>query len=180
MNNILTICIILPLLAILCWTDCKYRRLPNLYTLGLAVLCIVWRFWRGGTSGLVDGLLGGCVCGLFLLIPFLMRGAGAGDLKMMFAVGIATGLHLCFAELLYVSVTGLFMGLAMMIFGKVDAVRIRHYLKCLFCWHYDREAGAAALPPRNDEKCRIPFGLAIAVGTVITLLYAYYIERPIA
>ena len=43
-----TLCITVPLLAILCWHDCKYRRLPNAYTLGLAVLGIVWRFVFGG------------------------------------------------------------------------------------------------------------------------------------
>ncbi len=180
MDYLLTICITGPLLAVLCWHDCKYRRLPNAYTLALAALSVAWRFWRGGVHGMVDGLLGGLVCVLFLLIPFLARGAGAGDLKMFFGVGIATGLHLCFAELLYVSVTGLVLGLVMLLLGRVDGVRLKHYCRCVFDWRYDRAAGAAVLPPRGDERCRVPFGVAIAVGTVATLLYAYYIARPSA
>ena len=71
MSQIVSLCITIPVLAVLCWTDCKYRRLPNLYTLGLAVLGLIWRFAFGGLGGLVDGILGGLVCALFLLIPFL-------------------------------------------------------------------------------------------------------------
>ncbi len=179
MNQILTICIITPILAILCWKDCKYRQLPNVLTFGLAALCLIWRFWQEGVPGLIDGLLGGIVCALFLLIPFLMKGAGGGDLKMLFATGIVTGLRLCFAELLFVSLSGLALGLIMMIFGWVSSNRLKHYLRSVFDWRYDRKAGKAVLPEKNDERSRVPFGVAIAAGTIITLLYAYYLEKPI-
>ena len=174
---ILTICIITPLLAVLCWYDCKYRRLPNVLTLGLILLSLIWRICMGGWYGFVDGVLGGLVCGAFILIPFLMRGAGGGDLKMIFGTGIATGLHLSFAELLFVSLTGVVLGLGMLVFKRVDGRRLKHYLRCVFDWRYDRKAGAESLPDRTDERGRVPFGVAIAIGTVITLCYAIYVER---
>ncbi|MBO4345915.1 MAG: prepilin peptidase [Victivallales bacterium] len=174
---ILTICIITPLLAVLCWYDCKYRRLPNALTLGLILLSLIWRLCTGGWYGFVDGVLGGLVCGAFILIPFLMRGAGGGDLKMIFGTGIATGLHLSFAELLFVSLTGVVLGLGMLVFKRVDGRRLKHYLRCVFDWRYDRKAGAESLPDRTDERGRVPFGVAIAIGTVITLCYAIYVER---
>jgi prepilin peptidase CpaA len=178
MAPLLTLCIMLPVLALLCWTDCKYRRLPNAYTLGLAALGIVWRFLFGGLDGLVDGLLGGLVCGLFLLIPFLMKGAGGGDLKMIAAAGIFTGLRYCWAEMLFVSLTGLFLGLGMLVFGRVRSSRLKHWIRTLFDWRYDRRRGAESLPEKSDEKERVPFGVAIALGTVLALAYAYYVEAP--
>ena len=176
-NLILTICITTPLLAVLCWYDCKYRRLPNALTLGLMLLSLVWRLVIGGWHGFLDGLLGGLVCAAFILIPFLMRGAGGGDLKMIFGAGIATGLKLCFAELLFVSVTGVVLGLGMLIFRKVDGSRLKHYIRSVFDPRYDRKAGAENLPAREDERGRVPFGVAIAIGTVITLCFAIYVER---
>ena len=74
MTPLLTICVVTPVLAVLCWNDCRYRRLPNVLTFGLAVLGLVWRFVFGGMGGAVDGLVGGLVCGLFLLLPFLLGG----------------------------------------------------------------------------------------------------------
>ena len=179
MIYIWTLCILLPFLAILCWQDCKYRRLPNALTLSLAVLGILWRFAFGSLGGLVDGLLGGLVCALFLLLPFLMKGAGGGDLKMIAAVGIFTGLRYCCAEMLFISLTGLFLGLVMMTFGWVKSSRLKHWLHVFFDWRYDRKKGAESLPPKSDEKERVPFGVAIALGTIFTLIYAYFVERPI-
>ena len=31
---------------------------------------------------------------------------------------------------------------------------------------------------RADEKERVPFGVAIALGTVFALIYAFYVETP--
>ena len=178
MNPIYTLCITAPILAILCWTDCKYRRLPNLYTLSLAVIGLVWRVLFGGVPGLVDGILGGLVCAFFLLIPFLLKGAGGGDLKMIAAAGIFTGWNYCVAEMLFVSLTGLFLGLGMLAFGRVKSSRLNHWLRTLFDWRYDRKQGAENLPDKSDEKERVPFGVAIALGTVFTLIYAFYLEKP--
>ncbi len=179
MTPLLSLCIVVPLLAILCWHDCRYRTLPNTYTLGLAVLGLLWRMAFGGVGGLVDGLLGGLVCALFLLIPFLTKGAGGGDLKMIAAAGIFTGLRYCCAEMLFVSLTGLLLGLVMLICGKARASRLIHWLRTVFDWRYDRKKGAVELPDKNDEKGRVPFGVAIALGTVFTLFYAYFMEKPL-
>ena len=178
MVPVLTICVVTPLLVILCWKDCRYRLLPNTYTIGMAVLGLIWRIAFGGIPGLVDGLLGGLVCAGFLFIPFLMKGAGGGDLKMMFAAGIFTGFRYCCAEMLFVSIAGLLLGLVMLIAGKVNAARLKHFLRTIFDWRYDRKSGAENLPEKKDEKTRVPFGVAIAIGTVVTLLYIYLMERP--
>lgn len=173
---IYTLCAVTPLLAILCWKDCKFRLLPNSLTLGLAALGLVWRLVFGGISGFVDGLLGGLLCAAFLLIPFLMRGAGGGDLKMIFAAGIFFGLRFSCAGLLFISICGLVLGLVMMAFGAVSSGRLKHNLRSIFDWRYDRKAGAEKLPPREDEKGRVPFGVAIAIGTILTLFYAWALE----
>lgn len=179
MPHFLTIGIITPLLVLLCWHDCRKRELPNLLTFALALVAFGWRFWQHGGKGIVDGLLGGLICGLFLLIPFLMRGAGGGDVKMLFGAGVVTGLRYCFAELLFVSLTGLFLGLTMVVCKAVTPDRLKHYLRVLFDRKYDRKAGKAALVPVEDERGRVPFGVAIAVGTILTLFYAYLLERPV-
>ena len=81
--------------------------------------------------------------------------------------------------MLFISLTGLLLGLVMLAFGRVRSSRLKHWLRVIFDWRYDRKKGAENLPPKNDEKERVPFGVAIALGTVFTLIYAYYVERPI-
>ena len=75
------LCAVTPCLLVLCWYDCKYRKLPNVMTIGLAALALLCRVFTGGMAGLYDGLIGGLVCGFFLFIPFLMKSAGGGDCR---------------------------------------------------------------------------------------------------
>ena len=168
--TILRMVLLTPWLAVLCVKDLKTRRLPNLWTLGgLAAGLIVQLGW-GGVAGLVDGLEAAGVCVLFLLIPFLIRAAGAGDLKMLAACGAFVGMRQVLLLLLSVSFAGFFVAVVMLVTRKVGAARMKHAFRTLFDWRYDRAAGRAALPPKEDEGNRVPFGVAIAIGTLATLL----------
>lgn len=73
------------------WTDWRTRRIPNWLTVsgavaGLAVQTML-AGWPGAKSALVGMLLG-----LGLLLPFvLIRSLGAGDMKLVGAVGACFG-----------------------------------------------------------------------------------------
>ncbi len=176
MNYIFAICLSVPIMGILCWKDCRERRLPNAYTLSLAVLGVAWRLWADGIGGLLDGVLGGVAGALFLIIPFLMKAAGGGDVKMLAAAGIFTGLRLCIAELFFVSICGLLLGVFMLLTKFVSAARLKHFFRLIFDFRYDRYKAQETIPSRTDERGRVPFGVAIAIGTVATLLYAGWLE----
>lgn len=166
----------LPLLALLCWYDIRYRRLPNVLVLALFCLGAGCRFFFEGVGGIADGLLGALAGAAFLFLPFMMRSAGGGDVKMLFACGMLTGLRYVVAQLLFVSVAGLGLAIVMMLAQRVSMARIRHYWLLVFSRKYDRKAGREKLPARDDERGRIPFGIAIAVGTIVTFVWAYFTE----
>lgn len=172
MNTPLYIIVALtPWLAILCYYDCRFRRLPNVLTLGMALVALAWRLGEGGGASALSGFAGGLLCGLFLLLPFYLRGAGGGDVKMLFAVGCAIGLSRCALVLLLTSLAGVLLAIIMLLCGMADAKRLRHCLRSIFDWRYDRKAGRENLPPKNDEKSRVPFGVAIAAGTWLALFF---------
>ena len=159
-----------PWLGYLCWSDAKRRRLPNAWTLGglAAGLLVQSGFW--GVTGLKDGALAALVAVAFILVPFLVRAAGAGDLKMLAACGAFVGMRWVPFFLMAVSFAGLFVALWMICARQVSAARLKHCFRSLFDWRYDRKAGKAALPPKDDERARVPFGVAIALGTWATLI----------
>ena len=149
--------------------DWKTRTLPNRYTLGGCAVILVWKFGFGGLPYLLNGLLGGAVAGGLLLLPFLIRAAGGGDLKYLFAGGLLVGFPAVFPMLFLTSLAGLILGLLMQLSGRFDPARLKHILRCLFDWRYDRKKGSENLPDRENEKVRIPFGIAISVGIWMTL-----------
>ena len=176
MDHIRLLVVSLPLLALLCWHDVQSRRLPNVLVSALLCLGAGCRFFFEGVGGIADGLLGALAGAAFLFIPFMMRAAGGGDVKMLFACGMLTGIRYAVAQLLFVSLAGLALAIAMMAAQKVSMARIRHYCLSLFSRKYDRKAGREGLPSREDERCRIPFGIAIAIGTIVTFVWAYFTE----
>ncbi|HEY1297268.1 MAG TPA: prepilin peptidase [Chloroflexota bacterium] len=72
-------------------TDVWSRRIPNWVTFGTLLLGVVLNTWLHGAEGLV-GAVAGAALGLALLLPFYAMGAvGAGDVKLLGALGALLG-----------------------------------------------------------------------------------------
>ncbi len=155
----------------LSWTDWRTRLLPNWLTVGGAVVALVFRLALGGWNSFIDGFAAAAVAGAVLLIPFLMKGAGGGDVKMLFAAGAITGSGKLFMLLWTTSLAGVVMGVIMLLCGQLEGARMRHLVRSLFDWRYDRAAGAATLPPKDSVRARIPFSLPITVGLLVALMW---------
>jgi len=169
-ERIIAVAAVMGWAGYLSWTDCRTRLLPNAWTVGGALVTLVFRLGYGGLPMFVDGFAAACVAGGFLLVPFLMRGAGGGDVKMLFAAGAVAGWSALFELLWVTSLAGLVMTVVMLIAGELDSVRLKHSFRCAFDWRYDRVAGAAALPPKDSARFRVPFSVPISVGLLAAIL----------
>ncbi len=155
-------------LLVLCVQDWGGRGVRSGGRGGGAVAGLAWRLGMEW-GAFVDGVVGGLLCAALLIIPFLLHAAGGGDVKMLFAVGCIFGSSLAMELLLCISVAGLLLAPLMILAGKASGGRLKHWFRCVFDWRYDRAAGRAALPPKDNERYRVPFGIAIAAGTWATL-----------
>lgn len=158
-----------PWLIWLSVCDCKRRELPNRLTLGGACVMAAVAL-AAGTDYFLGSLVTAFLASLFLLFPFFLRAAGAGDVKMLFAAGLTAGPGNTLNLILLVSIAGLILAVVMLVFKRVDSARLKHYFRCLFDVRYDRAAGRAGLPSPDTEMCRVPFGVAIAAGLWVNLL----------
>ena len=72
----------LVLASIACWTDLQTRRIPNVLTFGAAGAGIAFHAFFSGSGPLTAAA--GWFTGVLLFSPlFLLRGMGAGDLKLL-------------------------------------------------------------------------------------------------
>ncbi len=78
--------------------DARHRHIANGLTLGAAVAALAYLLWTGNTWLGADAVQGGWAFLLalaFTLPGYAMKRMGAGDVKLMTALGLATdGIHL--------------------------------------------------------------------------------------
>jgi prepilin signal peptidase PulO-like enzyme (type II secretory pathway) len=87
----LRITLVVCILAIAVWRDVKTHTIPNLLTLPAAAMGMAFGGWLEGTGGVVWALQG-LIAGAALFLPFYVLGAaGAGDIKLLAALGTFLG-----------------------------------------------------------------------------------------
>lgn len=152
-------------------TDLRNRRIPNLVTYPTVILALLIYGLYAGLHGLLFSLKGlGLGFGL-LLIPYLLGGMGAGDVKLMAAVGAVLGVHHTFVVFLIIAVIGGVTALAMLAARRELLVTFRRIATSfqVFC----SGAGIAALKVDRTKLQRegIPYGAVIACGTVVFFVF---------
>lgn len=149
-------------------TDVSTHRIPNWLTLSTGLVCLALQAWFGQWNGLLLGLEGFFV-GLFCFLPSHLFGAmGAGDVKLMAAVGTAIGPWPAFVAVLMTVVAG---GAIALVFitakgGMGDMFRRYASMVRLLVLRQPRY-----LAPEPDEAAaiRFPYALAIACGTAMSV-----------
>ena len=90
MLNTIGIAVLLVAVAA-CVTDIRSRRIPNLLTFGAALAAIVFHTFASGLDGLSAATFG-WLLGVAMFLPFFaLGGMGAGDVKLLAALGAWLG-----------------------------------------------------------------------------------------
>jgi prepilin peptidase CpaA len=147
--------------------DWRSRRLPNWLTVSGLVLGIAVHTALSGWHGALFAIEGAGVAMLLLLTPVLIRVLGAGDWKLLGAVGAFLGpLLVLFVLLGSVLASGL-MAIIQIAYAHRVIETFRN-LKTLV-----RGFFAFGLKPNpemsldNPARMKLPFGVAVAAATVV-------------
>src|SRR5512145_2918227 len=82
---------VLAIALVACVTDIRSRRIPNVLTFGAAVAGLLFHLATGGRDAGFDSAMG-YLAGTALFLPFfLLGGMGAGDIKLLAALGAWIG-----------------------------------------------------------------------------------------
>lgn len=161
--------VLLAVLAVCLYSDIRYRKIYNLVTMPAVIVGMVYHILVGGKNGLILSF-SGLVAGLaLLLIPFLMGGIGAGDVKLLGAIGALKGPFFV-----------LYVGLASAIAGGIIVLFLLFYRGILIKVLSNMAWGLAIQKSSFLTKGHLlggsfPYGIAIVCGTVFTLLTGWNI-----
>jgi prepilin peptidase CpaA len=150
--------------------DIRARRIPNLLCGPLFAAGLIWAAWQGGLGGLGQAFLAGVVLALPFVILFVFAGGGAGDAKLMAAVGAWVGLERVVIVLVCVCIAGGVLALGTAIAKKRLKVVLINILLSIYSFiiailgKRSIKAAADLARPELMDRLTIPYGVAIFAG----------------
>jgi prepilin peptidase CpaA len=150
--------------------DLRTRRIPNKLTLPAILAGLTLHLVRGGPTELGLSALAGLIAGGVFLLFFLAGGMGAGDVKLMTAVGCLVGTGSIKDVLISTVLIGGIMGVGLAIYRGRFRQTIRNVITLM---HHHKAEGLEAHPEinvRNTASLRLPYALPIAAGCLLTFV----------
>lgn len=160
--------ILLIILLLICVvTDVRERKIYNKVLFPTFLIAMSYHFISAGTEGLTSSLLGTLTGFAILLIPYLMGGMGAGDVKLLAVIGALKGVSFVLMTSVFMALIGGIIGIGIILFRK----GVTYRLKQLFYFLVFKRQGVES--PFGFDKAALqttfPYGVAIALGAVIAI-----------
>jgi len=164
------------LVAIAAIFDIRYRRIPNWLVLAGIIIGFAWNVTSFGWQGL-GRASAGLGLGFVLYFPlYLLRARGAGDVKLLAAVGAVTGPRNCLWIFFLTAILGGVIALILLAFrGRVRQTFfnvgwiIRDLLHLQAPYRSSDE-----LDVTTTKGLRLPHGAMIAAGALAFIFIARY------
>lgn len=160
-------------------TDILQRRIPNLVTYSTILLSILIYCFIGGFDGLKFSL-GGLVLGFAVFfLPYVMGGMGAGDVKLMSAVGSVLGFRMTLVSVLIIAICGGILAIGYMIYrGILKQTLLKIFLSVLYLGMHN-DSTMLKVDSNKLQQERIPYGVAIASGVFLLMLHLIINEKSL-
>jgi len=136
------------------YSDLKVRRIPNFLTLPGILLGFILNFLLFGVIGFRNSIIGFVIGFGFFLIFYLFGGMGAGDVKVMGAIGSLLGYPMVIQSLLFVALSGIAIILVLLFPAIFYSLKTMNFSNL---W--------------SLRKTYIPYGLAISIGTILSIAF---------
>jgi prepilin peptidase CpaA len=148
--------------------DLKHRRIPNWLTLPAILTGLALHVLLSGRDGFFFSATGLAIGIGLLILPFAMGGMGAGDVKLLGAIGSFVGPVMTLRIFLVSAVLGLAASLVLIL-------AVSRHRKAWLSRIRGRPAGrkGEAGPARDDPtipRVYLPYGAVLAAGTLLSFI----------
>jgi prepilin peptidase CpaA len=165
--NMFTYAILLTVVLIAALLDVKKRKIPNALTFPAMAVGLIVQALAAGGGGVLSGVLGLIIgTGLFFVI-YLMGAIGAGDAKLIGAVGAFVGPKGILMVVLFTALAGGLYALFLLLFFRSrtkGALKSIGQTFVIFALAKRLEFGPEG---QNKDAPKLCYGIAIAAGTAV-------------
>jgi len=150
--------------------DVRFHKIPNWLTYPTIIVGILLHTSIRGVNGFLFGIGGVCVGIAVLIIPYLFGGTGAGDVKLMGAVGALLGPKGVFIAFLATSIVGGIYAIALLAFHGYLKEALKRYWAIFKTFIFTKKF-IYVPPSKREQKPKLCYGVAIALGTLISIAF---------
>ena len=152
--------------------DVQQHRIPNWLTYPAILMGVLLRAHLWGLNGVFTALGGGLLSAGIVFVFYAVRAMGGGDLKLMAAIGAVSGPRYALVSLLATAIAGGVLAIIYAVYRSKLLATLGNTGE-LVKFHV---AGGMQVHPDlnldNPDALRMPYGLAIAAGSLYTFIAA--------
>ncbi len=160
-----------PVALVACWYDFRWHRVPNWLNAIIAVTGL-------GTQAAVNGWMGfglavqGMLVGFGMLIMlWIMNGMGAGDVKLMAALGTWLGPQMAFYAVLVGGLLGGVIAVGMILYRRNWIATAAGFTALFAKLSYrDMTFDSPASNDAGDSNGMLPYAIPLSVGTLLVVV----------
>jgi prepilin peptidase CpaA len=152
-----------------CIPDLRTRRIPNALTFGAAAVALLVHGLTGGAAGLTTSAAGWLLGAALFLPLFALRGMGAGDVKLLAAVGAWLGPQQVIWVALMTSVAGGVLAIVVAVSHGYLRQALKNIYFLLVHWRVSGVGPVEEVTLTGSRGPRLAYAVPIAVGTLVTL-----------
>ena len=173
------ILIILVILAM--YFDLTSKKIPNKITFPVMILGFLINVLTNGFLGITFSVVGFIVGLLIYMIPFILGGMGAGDVKMLAAIGSLMGWEFVLYTAVFAGLIGGVLVLIYLVYKRQLLTTLRQLLffiikPLLFVLsvntdnvRIDKAFKYVISQEKSKEKYYVPYGVAIGLGALLVI-----------
>ena len=154
-----------------CVFDVRTGRIPNLLTFAAAGLGLAFHLTVHGAAGAGSSLAGLGIGGVLFFPLFALGGLGAGDVKLMAALGAWLGPAGAAWTALYAALAGGVMAVVVALAGGYLRTAFANVWTLLGFWRLAGIRPLEGLTLRTSRSPRLPYALPITAGLFATLWF---------
>lgn len=161
--------ILLLVVSLICLvTDLKSRKIYNVVIFPALAIAFILHGALNGVEGILFSVSGFFVGLGILLIPYLLGGMGAGDVKLLALIGALKGTAFVIVTAIYMAVLGGLIAILVLLFRKGAFERIKSIFYILSGLKQGVKLGF--MINKNSLKTTYPYGVAIVGGVCLSLV----------
>jgi len=155
--------------ALACVTDLRSRRIPNALTFTAAIAAIAAAAVVDGRSGAMNSASGWLV-GVAIFFPFFaLGGLGAGDVKLLGAIGAWVGPSIVIRVGLYSALAGGVLAFALALKSGYVRKAFKNIARLVRFWMTVGFQPVAGLTLEDERAPKLAYALPMMAGLLVTL-----------